>query len=267
MRASLIPKAALFGCVIAHAGLKVDAWAGAATAETEAESVDRVLEKLRQSTADLSSFQSQVQWAEQQPSLEAATVKTGRFYYKKTAQKSLLKVEFQTLRQDDLEAQKWIEQFIFDGTWLTIVDYQLEKVEKRQLAEEGQVEDVFAYANQYFPMLGFSQVEDLRKQFEIELVRDKQAPTSNAVQLQLKVKEGSAYSEDYVSIDFWIDRQHYLPSRIVAVTTEPALLEEGERDRLDIRFIKPKVNRRLSDRTFEAGAPKRFGEAQVYPLR
>jgi outer membrane lipoprotein-sorting protein len=268
MEKILVTRSSLVMLMLICTGIAISAQSNQTSSRTESVSLDIILEKLQQSTADLTSYQSQVQWIERQPSLDdSSTLKTGKFYFHKDGQQSLLRLDFQTLKQDDQKEQKYVVQHVFDGVWLTVIDYQLLKVEKHQLAEEGQAEDVFEFVNQYFPILGFSKTDDLREQFEIGLVRNEQAKTSKSIQLHLKVKQDSVYRDDYVSIDFWIDKKLYLPARIVAVCTGSGSLEEDERDSLEIRFLKPKVNRRMSKKTFRITPPKRFGKPSVFPLR
>jgi len=267
MTKTLTQRTALLLFALSCTGIADDTRTSQLTPSVESRAVDIILGKLQQSTAGLSTYQSQVQWIEKQPSYDdSRTLKTGKLYYQKTGRQSRMRLDFQTLKVDEQKAQKWIEQHVFDGVWLTTIDHQLMKVEKRQLAEEGQAEDVFEFFGQYFPILGFSKIDDLREQFDIDLVRPEQAKAPKLIHLHLKVKPDSVYRDDYVSIDFWIDRKLYLPARIVAVCTGPDSLEDDERDSFEISFLKPKVNRSLSKRTFDISPPKKFGKPAIFPL-
>jgi len=138
MRKTLVAREALVLLVIVCTGIASGAQLSQSASKTGSQSVDIILEKLQQSTADLTSYQSQVQWIERQPSLDdSRTLKTGKFY---------------------------------------------------------------------------------------------------------------------------------LPARIIAVCVGPDSVEEDERDSFEIKFLKPKVNRKLSKKTFKITAPKRFGEPEIHPL-
>ena len=150
----------------------------------------------------------------------------------------------------DEKEQKYVEQYIFDGVWLTHIDYQIKQVKLYQQAEPNEPVDAFELASQNFPIIGFSKVEDLKKEFEIKLVEQQEGEPENFIQLHLKVKPDSIYKDDYTSIDFWIDKKLNLPARIVAVSTEEDIYQ--------IKFLKAKVNKKLNKKVFELKIPKGF---------
>lgn len=113
-------------------------------------------------------------------------------------------------------------------------------------------------------MLGFSKAKDLKKQFDVELVEQKEAKSKGFIQVHLKVKPNSIYKDDYVSIDFWIDKKLGLPVKVVAVKTEP---EPPFGDIDEIKLLKPKVNKGIDKKVFELRIPKDFGEPDIIPLR
>lgn len=239
-------------------------WAGACAAgirppdiQTKEDKVDVILEQLRQKTAKLKSYQAQIEYCFSQPVLESQTVRKGLIYYKRHNKKSKLRINFQTLKQDDSEKQKYIEQIIFDGVWLTRIDYQIKSLERRQLVEESRPSDAFDLANRYLPIIGFTKIEDLKKQFEIRFVKQAKEEYRDLIGLHLKVRPTSVYKNDYTTINFWIDKKDFLPVRIVATSTEDDIYE--------IVLLEPKVNKKLDDRIFEIEIPKGFGET-VVPL-
>ena len=64
----------------------------------------------------------------------------------------------------------------------------------------------------------------------------------------------------------WIDAKLYLPVKLVAVSTEPAEVEEEEKDVRQIILFKPKVNKEIDKKIFEVKVPKGFGVEKV-PLK
>jgi outer membrane lipoprotein-sorting protein len=272
-------------------------WAGVGTgslASSEAERADAnsvvkpqvevVLERLKKQTAGLKSYQSQIEYKFSQPLLESETLKKGVLYYQRSDGKlagakpgearSVLRINFQSLKQDEEEEQKYIEQYIFDGVWLTHIDYQIKEVKRYQRAEPNEPVDAFELVSENFPIIGFSKVEDLKKEFEIGLVDSTHSASSgqasspqveqqggqakNFIQLHLKVKADSVYKNDYTSIDFWIDKQLYLPAKIVAVSTEEDIYE--------IKFLKPKINEKVDKKVFELKIPDGFN-VETEPLK
>jgi len=238
--------------------------------------VNIILEKLNKTTLGLKSYQSQIEYNYLQPLLESESLWKGVFYYIRSDGQSALNINFNTLKQDDEKEQKSIEQYIvldgarlpltgreLKGIWLAILDYQNKEVNYHQLTEPNgpnKSTDVFDLVSKRFPMLGFSKIEDLKKQFEVQLVEPKKAESEEFIQVHLKVKPNSIYKDDYISIDFWIDEKLNLPAKIVAVKSEP---EPPFGDIVEIKFLKPKVNKSIDKKVFEFKIPKDFGEPQV----
>ena len=108
-------------------------------------------------------------------------------------------------------------------------------------------------------MLGFTKIEDLKKQFEVELVEQETAQANIFIQVRLKVKPNSIYKDDYITIDFWIDKKLGLPAKVVAVSTEEDIYQ--------IKFLKPKLNTGIDKKVFDFKIPQGFGEPEIIPLK
>ncbi|MFQ6116195.1 MAG: hypothetical protein ACE5NG_19200, partial [bacterium] len=212
-------------------------------------SVEAILKQLKEKTTKLESYQAQLEYRFKQPLLESETLRKGILYYQKFDGKSRLRVNFQTLKQDDERQQKYIEHFIFDGVWLTHIDYQIRAVRRYQLAEPNKPVNAFDLAKRGLPIIGFTKIEDLKKQFEIKLVQQEKDKAEKFFHLHLKVKLDSIY-RDWPVIDFWIDKKLYLPAKVVAVSTEEDIYE--------IKFLQPKVNKEIVKKVFEFEIPKGF---------
>jgi len=225
---------------------------------TDTNDVEIILEKLNQKTKELQSYEAQIEYKFSQPLLESQSVREGVLYYTKSDRQSRLRINFQTLKQDDEKQQKYSEHFIFDGIWLIHIDYQIKSAKRHQLAEPNNPMDAFDLAGRNLPIIGFAKIEDLKKQFEVQLVVQEQSEPSLYIQLHLKVKPDSIYKDDYTFIDFWIDKELHLPAKMVAVSTEEDIYE--------IKFLKPMVNKKLDKKVFEFEIPKGFTE-EIIPLK
>jgi outer membrane lipoprotein-sorting protein len=241
--------------------------------------VNIVLENLNKTTLSLKSYESQIEYKYTQPLLESEALYKGVFYYKRSNGQSAISINFNTLKQDDEKEQKYVERYIvldgdrlplsnheLKGIWFAHLDYQVKEVKYYQLAEPNDPDkstDVFELASKKLPMLGFSKIEDLKKQFEVKLIEQKKGESEDFIQVHLKVKPNSIYKDDYITIDFWIDKKLNLPAKIVAVKSEP---EPPYGDIEEIKFLKPKVNQNIDDKVFELKIPKGFGEPEVLPL-
>ena len=257
-------------------------WAGYCTKnlcaipeEKQANAVEVVLKQLSRKTKQLKSYQAQVEYQFIQPLFESTTLRKGSLYYARFGKKSKLRINFKTLKQDDEKEQKYREEFIFDGVWLTHINYQIKQVRMHQLAEPNKPVDAFELASKNLPIVGFAKIENLKKQFEIKLIEQQKERTSvipakagihNFVHLNLKVKPDSIYKDKYTSIDFWIDKKLGLPAKIVAVSTEPADVPSIEKDSYQIKLLKPKINKKLDKRVFDFKTPRGFGK-EIKPLK
>lgn len=231
--------------------------AGSEAERADANSVEAVLERLKKQTAELKSYQCRIEYLFRQPLFESQTLRTGFLYYQKYGEKSKLRINFQTLKQDDEEERKHIEHYIFDGTWLTKIDYQIKQVTRKQLAEPNQPKDAFELVSEHFPIIGFSRIEDLKKQFEISLLpADKSKP--GLIRLHLEVKPDSIYKDDYTYIEFGIDKELGLPHGIFAMSVEEDLYA--------IRLRNAKVNEKIDKEVFEFKIPEGFSK-EITPLK
>lgn len=238
--------------------------------------VDTVLEKLNKSTLELKSYQGQIEYKFIQPSLfDSQDLRKGILYYTKDGNKSKLRVNFQTRKQDEEPEHKYIEQYIvldgasltlpghlFEGTWLVCIDNQIPEVKYIQVAEPGDPNkpmDVFDLISKNIPMVGFTKTEELKKQFEVTLIEQKTTESKDFIQVHLKVKPDSLYKDDYTFIDFWIDKKLNLPAKVVAVTTEEDIYE--------LKFLQPKINKTIEKNVFDFKMPKNFGEPEIIPLK
>ncbi len=227
--------------------------------EADANSVETILKQLRQKTAELKSYQGQVEYKFIQPLLESEVLRKGVLYYARFGKQSKLRINFETLKQDDEKEQKYIERFIFDGIWLTHIDYQIKTVKRYELTEPNKPLDAFDVAGKNLPIIGFTKIDNLKKQFDVKLVEQKKDKAQSFIQLHLKVKRDSIYKDDYISIDFWIDKELGLPAKVVAISTEEDIYE--------IKFLRPKLNKKINNDVFKYKIPKGFGEPEIIPLK
>jgi outer membrane lipoprotein-sorting protein len=217
--------------------------------------INNILDGLQKAAAGLKSYQCKVDYLFNQPVLESKTLRTGDLLYARLGNGSKLRINFNTLSQDNSPVQNYKEYYIFDGLWLTHIDYQIKQVQKRQLAEANEPLDAFELAKRNFPIIGFGKSEDLAKQFEVNLAGD----SNGFTHLQLKVKPDSLYADQYKSVDIWLDKTSMLPSKIEAVSTEGDIYQ--------IKFINPKVNQPIDEKAFEFTIPADFGKPEIIPLK
>ena len=248
--------------------------------ETTKSQVDIVLERLNKKTRELKSYECRIEKKYTQPLYESQTIHKGTLYYLRTGGTLALRVNFDTVKIEDAKEKKAIEQYIvvdgswldhteheLKGIWLAHIDHNLKEVKYYQLAEPedpNESIDVFELVSEYLPMIGFTKTQELKNQFEIRLVEQKKGESEDFTQVSLKVKPNSVYKDDFVSIDFWIDKKVGLPAKVRAIKTEPP---PPYRDIEEIKFLKPKVNKDISRKTFEFKIPGGFSRPEIIPLK
>jgi outer membrane lipoprotein-sorting protein len=226
-------------------------------AEPDTKTLVGVLEKLQVKTAALKSMEAKIEYLfiRDPGFMNMRTVQTGMFYYQKQKKGSKIRINFDTKKIDDEKVQKDIVQIIFDGVWLTRIDYQLETVKYDQQAEEDKPVEVFEFISENFPMIGFTKTEELEKQFEITMLENKADDPNTPIHLRLKPKPGSKYVKDYSRVNFWIDKKTFLPSRLVSTTT-------GDGDIYDMKFKGMKANKRIDEKVFKVEVPAGFAKSK-----
>lgn len=214
--------------------------------------VERILSDLRKAADSLRSYRAEIEYLFiQDPELiNSTTLQKGMLYYVKNDKASKLKIDFQIMQQEDEEPEKRIQQFLFDGVWLTKIDYQTKTVDYYQKRPKNDPVDVFEYISHNFPMIGFAETDRLPKEFEISLPDDDPADPNALVHLHLKVKKNSIYKDDYKYIDFWVDPNIFLPARLIAVSTEDDIYQ------IDLK--RPSLNKQLKDSVFQVDPPQNF---------
>ncbi|MBW8016545.1 MAG: hypothetical protein FVQ82_10180 [Planctomycetes bacterium] len=222
--------------------------------------IDVILLKLNTENAKIKTYQAKIDYLFiQDPELlDSRITRTGKIYYKKANKASKLVIKFDTFKQEDEKKEKRKEEYFFDGVWLKIVDYKNKTVNHYQKAKKDKPVDAFELIGRDFPMIGFSNKEDLRKNFDITIpAKDKNA-NDKEVRLKLVAKKGSLYAKNYTSIDFRIDKKTFLPARIITTSTEG--------DIYDIKLNLSKINKNLKDSVFMLETPRDFSENK-HPIK
>ena len=246
-------------------------------------SVDAVLSRLTEFTRNLESLQCKVDYKHVQPSIfNTQVLRKGMLYYSRGDDKTVLRVNFETLQQDDAEPQKYIEQYIvvdgasipgkdvkYKGYWLVHMDYDFKTAKYIQIAPAGEPNkpvDVFDLISKNLPMIGFTKIDKLKSEFEITLPEVKKDESEDIIQVNLKVKPNSVYKNDYVLIECYIDKKLNLPLRIKAFSTDPGGEPLGKKDYHELKFIDLKTNVKISKDVFDFNIPDGFDEPEIFPL-
>lgn len=222
--------------------------------------IDAILLKLGTQNAKLKTYQAKIDYLFiQDPELlDSRIIRTGNIYYKKVNKASKLIIKFDTFKQDEEKKEKRKEEYFFDGVWLKVIDHKNKTVNSYQKTKKDKPVDAFELIGRDFPMIGFSNKEDLRKNFDITMLQQDKSTKDEQIRLKLVVKKGSPYEKSYTSVDFRIDKKTFLPARIITTSTEG--------DIYDIKLHHSGINKNLKDTVFKLETPTDFRENK-HPIK
>ncbi|MFI4912480.1 MAG: outer membrane lipoprotein carrier protein LolA [Sedimentisphaeraceae bacterium JB056] len=211
-------------------------------------SVERLMEKIAEKGSELESFSANIMYSltEDPEIFETTTIYTGTFNYLKTEQRQYAMIDFITRQEDELPVEDYHQRYVFDGVWLTRIDYQLKQVNKDQLVPEDEPEDVFKLIGEDFPLMGFSGTDRLSDRYDIEF---EQSDDSRSYELNLTPKEQSDVK--YSEIRFVIDSGTLLPRSIKAVSSSDSSI-------CDIQLDGSVINTELNEEIFKVEIPDDF---------
>lgn len=220
--------------------------------------VKQILDEMHKAAQTLISLQADVDYLFiQDPELlEARSVRQGTLYYSKGTPRSNLRISFHTVQQDEEEPQSRPEHYLFDGVWLTKIDWAMETVDLYQKAPADQPVGVFDFISHNFPMVGFTDPQKLEKEFYIS-VSPVPAEPNELQHLFLKVREDSIYKDDYTKIEVWVNRRTWLPVRLTAVSVQG--------DFLDLKWHDLRTNEPIQPEVFRIEIPAHFRK-NTHPL-
>ena len=217
--------------------------------------VDQIIQHIQRAGEELTTFQADLVYEVNQPEM-SLMLRKGSIAYRRDPNQSHLRVDFQTLKEDDLDEVVCKEVFSFDGIWLTHLNYDAKSITQRQMTPENDPADAFELASQSMPLVGFTDMSELSRHFEISIVELVDSP--ERIGLLLQVKPDSDYSKEYTQLTFEIDRKMWLPAKVVAIAPVG--------DIHTISFTEIKLNEPLEDEYFLVKIPSGFSKPEIIPL-
>lgn len=221
--------------------------------ETSTTAVQKILEQMHQTAQTVQTLRADLTYLfVQDPELlDAKTLRQGSLFYSKgtSGSRSHLRISFETLQQDTEAPQTRPEHYLFDGVWLTKIDVLLETIDRYQKTPEDQPVGVFEFISHNFPMVGFTDPQQLQKEFEIIASATPDDP-NQPQHLRLNVRNTSRYKDDYSQMEVWIDRTRWLPTRLTAVSVQG--------DFYDLKWSNLRMNEKIPDSVFQIETPPHF---------
>lgn len=248
-----------FTLVCADSGCSSEKARGSRSAENAVKNQDKdsvviseILNKINSASQNLKTCEARLSYLFiQDPELlDSRTLRNGMLYFKKEKNRSNLRIRFDDIKEDDFNPKKEREEILFDGVWLTHIQYKLEQVDRYQQAPEDKPIGVFELINDSFPMIGFSGSDQIQNEFDIKL--DKAEEPNSLPCLILTVQKESKYKENYNKILFWVDKDTSFPRKVIAYTPQ------GDESHVEFDYLN--VNKKLENTVFKLETPKHFRE-------
>ena len=220
--------------------------------------IEEILLKMNNATNNLKSCQANLSYLFiQDPDLlDSKTLQNGVLYYQKNNNRSQLRIRFDDIKQEDFDPENRREEFLFDGVWLSRIDFKLKQIDRYQKAPKDNPIGVFDLISHNFPLIGFSKTDQISQDFEVQLP-EKTNPSDTSIRLLLSVKKGSKYEKEYKKIDFRADNKTYMPQQIIAYSSQG--------DIYNIKFTEFEINKKLKKAVFTIETPSDFRK-NIEPL-
>jgi outer membrane lipoprotein-sorting protein len=220
--------------------------------------IREILSKMNTATKKLESCHAKLSYLViQDPELlDSSTLQNGVLFYQKTESGSKLRIRFDDIKQDDFDPVAQREEYLFDGIWLTRISYKLQQVDIYQQAPQDKPIGVFELISHNFPLIGFSNINEIKTNFDISIAPKTGDPNEPDC-LLLKVKKDSDFMKDYEKVNIWVGNNLYLPEKIAAYTLGG--------DVYYIEFRDMEINKKLENAVFDVETPPHFRK-NIEPL-
>jgi hypothetical protein len=267
------PRNRLFNAIILGFGLAVAGPAlGQAPAATQPTTkpaepvdpkVDQILTRLeKQKVRDL---HAKLFWKRQYAIDEAeeASIKLGEIWFRQGAPVGRFLIHFEEKlasgRKDVID-----ERHYFDGEWYTEINSRTKTCVRRQIRRPEDRTDPYRVGGA-FPLPFGQKKEDILRDFTVALRPPSSKDPENTDRVRLTPRPGTPVAEDYMRLDFWVQKGGRLDGLPVKVE---AAKKKGD-GRLDsyltIQFRDPELNRNIDKSRFEAKCPAGYVQEE-HPL-
>jgi len=216
---------------------------------------DKALAALAKTVDSLKTLSADLTYSHSQPLFDTESIRVGKIHYRYDPNAPKLRINFSQFTQDGIKQKKYNEDFFFDGIWITRVDSQSKTVTAKQLTTADKPVPPFKLLSRFFPIVGFTATEDLKKQFEVKYTPPVKAGAP--LNFTLIPKPKTIYAKDYKSISFVVPAELMIATEFIAQTTSGELV--------NIKFTKIKINKSQSKSVFKFKIPKGYTRS-IHPI-
>lgn len=245
--------------------VKKDAAVKEAACAVEPE-VDKLLGQIEEAGSKLESFEAEMLFTQEQLLVDAIDNQKGKLYYQRRKDKEVwFLIHFSGFQQIDLDDDQpgpWVEaddSYAFDGRWLTRRNARTKMIQRWEIARQGEGQEMFRLGKGPFPLPFAIKKADVLKEFDATLAAANEKDPAGTAHLLLKPKKDSSYTEKYLLLELWVSKEN--------ATVEQIRYETTDSEIHTVRWSKIKLNKKISDKTFELKAPGRDWTVEETPLK
>lgn len=175
--------------------------------------VDQILDRLEKKGDQVHDIQTRITFTKIDPVLEDKQVFQGILRFKEDKPNPRFFIRFDKFTQEGVtrESKEW---HVFDGQWYTEAREKTKTIVRRQVVRPGEEVNVFRLGQGPFPLPFGQKKSDIEKHFVVKLSPSQPADPPNSVHLECTPKPGSDMEKKYGKIDFYVDKDMNLPTRV-----------------------------------------------------
>ncbi len=187
--------------------------------------------------------------------------RSGKVYYQSAAGDSPAKwrIHFRTLRQGDGPKIKNVEDYVFDGQWLTIRKERPKQMWRIQVVPPGEKIEALELGKGPFPVPFGQKAETVLRHFRVSTRPARKSDPEDCDYLKLITRPEHQRELNVVWLEMWVQRKTGLPVKIVA--------EDASGNRKTVEFKDVVTPKSLPRKTFDLPRPPAGWEYRVEPYK
>ena len=187
--------------------------------------------------------------------------RTGEVYYQAGTKDSAAKfrIHFDTLRQGEGIKTKRVEDYVFDGAWLTVRKEKTKEMTRYQVAPPGTKVEPMELGKGPFPVPFGQEAESILKHFVATTRKPTAKDPVGTDYLKLVTRPAAVRNTNLVRVEMWVGRETGLPVKIVA--------EDKSENVTTVDFKDIETPKSFSKNTFDLPRPPRSWTYRVEPYR
>ncbi len=202
---------------------------------------DHILDALDARGRDLTDFTADVTLETIDPVALSSDKRSGKVWYHKQAPgDERIRVTFTKRQKNEGRTIKQKIDYLLDDGWLTERDYESSKQMRRQVLKPGEKINLLKLGEGPFPLPLGQKKEDVHQMFDVKKLDpshdldESVKPPADTVRVQLTPKPDGQFSDDFKTINVWVDLASGMPRRIETLDVHAATIRTTDLENVKI---------------------------------